>query len=214
MHGGSACRSGRMTASGPRTDESLRCLQVGKAFIQQFYTVLHSRPKYLHRFYTNNSSLTIGEQDGPPSTTVTGQQVCLRFRRCSGSPFSYLHHPPCRWPLHRLPRARLLFPRSCNGSCAVVCGDASCVMLEAAPIRRPSVSPGGAGMQSIHDLWMTLELEGASAAITSVDAQPSHCQGVVVFVTGELQGRVRFRQHLASAAPLMNVVIDECRKWP
>ncbi len=51
------------------------CTQVGKAFIQQYYTVLHSRPKYLHRFYTNNSSLTIGEQDGPPSTTVTGQAV-------------------------------------------------------------------------------------------------------------------------------------------
>ncbi len=51
------------------------CAQVGKAFIQQYYTVLHSRPKYLHRFYTNNSSLTIGEQDGPPSTTVTGQAV-------------------------------------------------------------------------------------------------------------------------------------------
>lgn len=51
--------------------------QVGKAFIQQYYTVLHSRPKYLHRFYTNNSSLTIGEQDGPPSTTVTGQSVRL-----------------------------------------------------------------------------------------------------------------------------------------
>ncbi len=37
---------------------------------------------------------------------------------------------------------------------------------------------------------MKLELEGASAAITSVDAQASHCQGVVVFVTGQLQRRV------------------------
>jgi hypothetical protein len=52
------------------------------------------------------------------------------------------------------------------------------------------VTVGALSLQNIHDLWMSLELEGATAAITSVDAQPSHCQGVVVFVTGELQGRV------------------------
>ena len=61
--------------------------------------------------------------------------------------------------------------------------------------------------QDIHDLWMKLELEGASAAITSVDAQPSHCQGVVVFVTGQLQRRVR-TSHAA------NVSLAACRANP
>ena len=130
------------------------CAQVGKAFIQQYYTVLHSRPKYLHRFYTNNSSLTIGEQDGPPSTTVTGQAV-------RSAPFPLLLTRASGWPVR---------PASTR----------AWTQADERPM----------SLQDIHDLWMKLELEGASAAITSVDAQASHCQGVVVFVTGQLQRRV------------------------
>eukprot|EP00959_Pyramimonas_sp_CCMP1952_P067005 1399237-Pyramimonas_sp.AAC.2 len=38
-----------------------------------YYTVLHSSPKFLHRFYTDASSLTLAEygSDGPVETVLT-----------------------------------------------------------------------------------------------------------------------------------------------
>ncbi len=53
--------------------------QVGSQFVQQFYTVLHSSPKYLHRFYTEESTLThadAGHDGGDPvEFTVFSQKV-------------------------------------------------------------------------------------------------------------------------------------------
>ena len=45
--------------------------------------------------------------------------------------------------------------------------------------------------QEIHSLWMSLGLEEAEASLETVDAQESHCGGVVVFVTGTLHRKVR-----------------------
>ena len=50
--------------------------------MQQFYTVLHSSPRYLHRFYTDASTFTHydgGVEGAPPSAvnafTVSKQKV-------------------------------------------------------------------------------------------------------------------------------------------
>jgi hypothetical protein len=54
-------------------------LQVGSQFVQQYYTVLHSSPRYLHRFYTDLSTMTHadGGYDGKPGYgfTVQNQKV-------------------------------------------------------------------------------------------------------------------------------------------
>ncbi|KAK9908269.1 hypothetical protein WJX75_005216 [Coccomyxa subellipsoidea] len=48
---------------------------VGSQFVQQYYTVLHSSPRYLHRFYTDLSSMTHcdGGYDGKPGRLFTVQ---------------------------------------------------------------------------------------------------------------------------------------------
>ena len=53
------------------------CVQVGSQFVQQFYTVLHTSPKYLHRFYTDASTLTHADagRDGGEPAEVHGQEV-------------------------------------------------------------------------------------------------------------------------------------------
>jgi hypothetical protein len=53
----------------------LHALQVGSQFVQQYYTVLHSSPRYLHRFYTDLSSMTHcdGGYDGKPGRLFTVQ---------------------------------------------------------------------------------------------------------------------------------------------
>jgi hypothetical protein len=35
--------------------------QVGNQFVSQYYTVLHSSPKHLHRFYADHSTLTYAD---------------------------------------------------------------------------------------------------------------------------------------------------------
>lgn len=64
-------------------------LQVGNQFVSQFYTVLHSSPRYLHRFYTDESTVTHADCgiDGEPPTcqTVTTQKVGCRLL-LAGSP--------------------------------------------------------------------------------------------------------------------------------
>ncbi|BDA44794.1 probable ras GTPase-activating protein-binding protein 2 at N-terminal half [Coccomyxa sp. Obi] len=44
---------------------------VGSQFVQQYYTVLHSSPRYLHRFYTDLSSMTHSDGGYP------GQPPCI-----------------------------------------------------------------------------------------------------------------------------------------
>jgi len=50
---------------------------VGNSFVNQYYTVLHSSPKFLHRFYTDASSLTLAEygSDGPVETVLTQRGI-------------------------------------------------------------------------------------------------------------------------------------------
>lgn len=60
---------------------SLLSLQVGNKFVTQYYTVLHSSPKHLHRFYSDSSTLTYADviPDGDSIIqnvkTATGQKV-------------------------------------------------------------------------------------------------------------------------------------------
>ena len=55
-----------------RTD-MLFMLQVGSQFVQQYYTVLHTSPRYLHRFYTDASSMT--HTAGSATFTASNQKV-------------------------------------------------------------------------------------------------------------------------------------------
>jgi hypothetical protein len=52
--------------------------QVGNAFVNQYYNVLHQSPLVVHRFYTDASRLTRAEAgtDGAVDTVVT-QTVCI-----------------------------------------------------------------------------------------------------------------------------------------
>ena len=47
---------------------------IGNSFVTQFYTVLHSSPAYLYRFYMNDSTLTIAGVGHEPPTTVKTQR--------------------------------------------------------------------------------------------------------------------------------------------
>ena len=49
--------------------------QVGSQFVHQYYTVLHSTPRYLHRFYTDISTMSHNDPEGGPSFTVQSQKA-------------------------------------------------------------------------------------------------------------------------------------------
>ncbi len=53
-------------------------MQVGNAFVSQYYNMLHQSPQVVHRFYTDASHLTRAEAgpDGVVDTVVT-QDVCI-----------------------------------------------------------------------------------------------------------------------------------------
>ena len=63
-------------------------LQVGNQFVSQYYTVLHSSPKHLHRFYSDRSTLTYADviPEGDSITqnlkTATGQKVRMLCCTC------------------------------------------------------------------------------------------------------------------------------------
>lgn len=67
-----------MASTSPSTHHFLT--QVGSQFVSQFYTVLHSSPNYLYRFYTDESTVTHAdggsETEPPSSVTVATQRVC------------------------------------------------------------------------------------------------------------------------------------------
>lgn len=48
---------------------------VGNSFVNQYYTVLHSSPYYLHRFYTDESTLTLAEAGNDFTETVQAQRA-------------------------------------------------------------------------------------------------------------------------------------------
>lgn len=51
-------------------------LQVGNAFVNQYYNVLHQSPQVVHRFYTNASRLTRAEAGADGAVdTVFNQNV-------------------------------------------------------------------------------------------------------------------------------------------
>ena len=56
-------------------------LQVGSQFVQQYYTVLHTSPRYLHRFYTDASAMT--HSDGTFSVSAHNQKVSAVLACCA-----------------------------------------------------------------------------------------------------------------------------------
>jgi hypothetical protein len=49
---------------------------IGNSFVNQYYTVLHSSPAFLYRFYNEDSTLTIaGVGHEPPSTARTQRGI-------------------------------------------------------------------------------------------------------------------------------------------
>lgn len=54
-------------------------LQVGNAFVNQYYHVLHQSPQVVHRFYTNASKLTRAEA-GADGAVDTAESQSVSFR--------------------------------------------------------------------------------------------------------------------------------------
>lgn len=54
--------------------------KIGKAFVVQYYRLLHEHPEYLHRFYSSSSTLMYDD----PSTVVTGvENIAKRIEELS-----------------------------------------------------------------------------------------------------------------------------------
>ena len=49
--------------------------QVGSQFVQQYYTVLSNTPRYLHRFYTDISTMSHNDVETGVFFTVASQKV-------------------------------------------------------------------------------------------------------------------------------------------
>lgn len=58
--------------------------QVGNAFVQQFFLVLHKSPDQLHRFYKESSKLGRPGPKGEMSTTSSLQVIYAFLFRCFG----------------------------------------------------------------------------------------------------------------------------------
>ena len=69
-------------------------LEVGMAFLHEFYTFLNKEPSRLHLFYNKNSTMSHGFQ-GDDIETCHGQQACLRTLTCD----SIMDEPS--WQLQR-----------------------------------------------------------------------------------------------------------------
>ena len=76
------------------------CVQVGTQFVNQYYTVMKSTPKYLHRFYTDVSTFTFhdpGHGSNPSySFTAKSQKVSL-LRRGSACGAAAVHPTVRSW---------------------------------------------------------------------------------------------------------------------
>lgn len=59
-----------------------RCIQVGNAFVNQYYNVLHQSPQVVHRFYTDASRLTRAEAgpDGAVDSVISQSVSVLSVR--------------------------------------------------------------------------------------------------------------------------------------
>jgi Nuclear transport factor 2 (NTF2) domain len=79
-------------------------MQVGNQFVTQYYTVLHKQPHFLHRFYTDDSTMTYSEAGSTEALVFNSQKV-------GGGPLAYAWALPvaCRMPcLNR--RTYFLYP--------------------------------------------------------------------------------------------------------
>lgn len=56
-------------------DDGLVDAQVGNQFVTQYYTVLHKQPHFLHRFYTDDSTMTYSEPGSTEALVFNSQKV-------------------------------------------------------------------------------------------------------------------------------------------
>lgn len=56
-------------------------MEVGNAFIKQYYTLLHSSPEHVHKFYQEGSEMSRPGPDGEMAS-VTTMQVRLVYYEC------------------------------------------------------------------------------------------------------------------------------------
>lgn len=170
-------------------------------FVSQFYTVLHTSPRHLHRFYSEASTLTLADArpDGQHIVkTVTGQKVrgsARGRRRRAGSQGGRLlaraaarGHPAAS---SRSPQASRPSPSGSWGAwLPFPCARPPTPTGTPAACRpHPPVYPPP--LQSIHEAVMNQGLEDTVTEVYSVDSQYSLNGGVVVQVTGTQSNKVR-----------------------
>ena len=153
--------------------------QVGSQFVQQFYTVLHSSPKYLHRFYTNASTMTHADAErSPPEFTVQTQDV---------SP-----GPLCPAKVAASIVATSLRPVLLASDASLWQRHAlSCSIRTFVGSRPPCLRRMCNGPQEINRKVVELGFDEAVTEIWSVDSQYSAGDGVIVQVTGCQQCKAR-----------------------
>lgn len=153
--------------------------------MSQFYTVLHTSPRNLHRFYSEASTLTLAD------TRPNGQHIVKSVTGQKVRP-----QPP---PRHFRPAGLMaaLCTKPVPGhhtACARFCTGVACSHVPALLASRPlpSCCPHGfEHAQSIHEMVMNQGLEDTVTEVYSVDSQYSLNGGVVVQVTGTQSNKVR-----------------------
>jgi Nuclear transport factor 2 (NTF2) domain len=139
-------------------------VQVGNQFVTQYYTVLHKQPHFLHRFYTDDSTMTYSEPGSTEALVFNSQKVGSSSVAHAQACRSHVLHAPSQ-PPHLLP--------------------ASAVHSQWSGADH---SPAGAApLQKIHEKVMSLGYQDAVTEIYSVDSQYSLNDGVIVQVTGSLR---------------------------
>jgi len=63
---------------------------VGNQFVTQYYTVLHKQPHFLHRFYTDHSTMTYSEPGSTEALLFNTQKVSEH-----ASPHACCMHAAC-----------------------------------------------------------------------------------------------------------------------
>ena len=66
-------------------------LQVGNAFVTQYYNVLHQVPQYVFRFYTDDSHLTHANAGSSGEIQMANTQNVSIAPSLSSHPFLYNH---------------------------------------------------------------------------------------------------------------------------
>lgn len=167
-------------------------VQVGDQFVNQYYTVMKSTPKYLHRFYTDASTFTFHDpghgNNTPYSFTARSQKVSWH---------SGLHRDEeSMKPLWASALVQGCAHTNSQWPSAVLGSLPSCSSSDKAMVLTRPVAA-----QSIHDRVLALGFDTCNVDLFSVDSQFSQespnaprgvpdPRGVMVLVTGALTFQV------------------------